>query len=70
LSDGAESGAYVVAGARDYPGMVAALNASEAANGVERIATVDEITNNYAHLVNCDLARDLIIAEVDGVIVG
>lgn len=57
-------------GASDYPGMVAALNASEAANGVERIATVDEITNNYAHLVNCDLARDLIIAEVDGVIVG
>lgn len=57
-------------GESDYPGMVAALNASEAANGVERIATVDEITNNYAHLVNCDLARDMIIAEVDGAIVG
>lgn len=57
-------------GASDYPGMVAALNASETANGVERIATVDEIANNYAHLVNCDLARDLIIAEVDDVIVG
>jgi hypothetical protein len=51
-------------GASDCPGMVAALNASEAANGVERIATVDEITNNYAHLVNCDLAQDLIIPSL------
>lgn len=57
-------------GESDFPGMTAALNASEAANGVERVVTVADITNNYAHLVNCDLARDLIIAEVDGQIVG
>ncbi|HKZ69401.1 MAG TPA: GNAT family N-acetyltransferase [Anaerolineales bacterium] len=57
-------------GEADFPGMVAALNASEAANGVERVVTVEEITSNYAHLNNCDLSTDLIIVEIKDEIVG
>ncbi|MBI3241642.1 MAG: GNAT family N-acetyltransferase [Chloroflexi bacterium] len=57
-------------GESDFPGMVAALNASEATDGVERVITVEDIANNYAHLVNCDLARDVVLAEVNGDVVG
>ncbi len=57
-------------GEGDFPGMAAALNASEAADGVERIVNVEEIANNYAHLVNCDLERDCVLAEVNGDVIG
>lgn len=57
-------------GESDFPGMVAALNTSEATDGVERVITIEEIANNYAHLVNCDLERDCVLAEVNGEVAG
>jgi mycothiol synthase len=57
-------------GPEDHPGMVAANNmAREAADIVERV-TVDGMANQYANLHNSDALRDVIIAEVDGRIVG
>lgn len=57
-------------GESDFVGMVAALNASEKADGVERVVTVESITGNYKHLTNCDLSKDLLIVEVADQIVG
>ena len=57
-------------GAADYPGMVAANQAMRDAAGIEEVVTVDGIANDYAHLVNCDLDVDLLIAERNGGIVG
>jgi hypothetical protein len=36
-------------GEADFPGMVAAINASDTADKMERVATVEEIANSYAH---------------------
>jgi GNAT superfamily N-acetyltransferase len=57
-------------GEGDFPGMVAAFNASEAADGVERVVTVEDIANDYAHLVNCDLTHDFMLVEVNGETIG
>lgn len=57
-------------GESDVPGMVAALNASDAADGVERVTTLEGLAHSYAHLVNCDLTQDLMILAVRGEIVG
>lgn len=57
-------------GPADFPAMVAALNASEAADGEERVVTVEGITNNYAHLSNSDPAHDILIIEVNGEVAG
>lgn len=57
-------------GPADYPGLTEANNLSEAADGEEWVATVEEITHIHENVVNYDVARDLIIAEVDGLIVG
>lgn len=57
-------------GQSDYPGITAAGNLSREADGVEYVATLDDTVREYAHLVNSDPARDMIIAEIDGEIVG
>ena len=57
-------------GPADYPGLTEANNASEAADGEEWVATVEEITHIHENVVNYDPARDLIIAAVDGRIIG
>lgn len=57
-------------GPEDYPGMVAANQAGRDAAGIEEVITVASTANHYAHLVNCDLDRDLVIAEQHGRIVG
>jgi len=54
----------------DYPYLLAVRNASKIADQVERADTVEDIRKNYAHLVNCDLYRDVVIAEVLDVVVG
>ncbi len=50
----------------DFPGMVETFNASCLADREERVYTLEEITNTYSHLTNCDPYRDTLIAEVDG----
>lgn len=54
----------------DFPGMVAAFNASRAADGIREVESLAEFTNVYRHLTNCDLATDALILERDGDIVG
>jgi mycothiol synthase len=57
-------------GPADIPGLTAAINASEAADSEEWVATVDEIARMFENLVNFDPARDIVMAEADGVTVG
>ena len=57
-------------GESDFPKMAAALTASEAADGIERVVTVEGMANTYTHLTNCDRYQDVILAEVSGEVVG
>lgn len=57
-------------GESDYPGIAAVDNASREVDGLEWVLTVDDITREYAHLVNSDPLRDMIIAEINGEMVG
>ena len=53
-------------GPEDYPHMLAVINGSKAADGIERSDTLEAMINNYAHLERCDPYRDMVMAEVDG----
>jgi mycothiol synthase len=53
-------------GDSDLPLMLELIHASKAEDGVERSTTLEEISNNYHHLENCDPTRDMLLAEVDG----
>ena len=57
-------------GEQDIPGMVDVLNRCSVADGNDWISTVEEITNQYQHLTNCDPYKDMIMAEVHGEMVG
>jgi mycothiol synthase len=46
--------------------MLATINAAKVLDHDERHETLEDITNNYHHLTNCDPAQDVLIAEVDG----
>jgi len=53
-------------GHSDLPSMLAVINGSKDEDQIERSETLENITNNYNHLENCDPYRDLLIAEIDG----
>jgi mycothiol synthase len=57
-------------GPADYPGMVAANQATRDAAGVEEVVTVETIANNYDHLVNCDKDLDIVVVEREERIIG
>lgn len=57
-------------GESDYPKMAAAIEASAEADKVERVTTVEDIANNYAHLTNSDPHQDMIFAEINGEVIG
>lgn len=57
-------------GERDYPGMVAVIDASKDADGIESSYSVEELARNYRHLVNCDLNRDVFVVEMEGEVIG
>lgn len=57
-------------GASDYPQMAVAIAASADADQVERVTTIEDIAHAYAHLTNCDPYQDMIIAEINGEIIG
>ena len=57
-------------GPSDYPGIAAAGNASREIDGREWVQTTDDIAREFAHMVNSDPSRDMIIAEIDGEIAG
>ena len=54
----------------DYAPMNAAANAARAAEGNEWVTTDEQFSTFYEHLSNCDPARDVVIAERHGRIVG
>ncbi|MDQ2940768.1 MAG: GNAT family N-acetyltransferase [Chloroflexota bacterium] len=56
-------------GGQDLPAMLRVYRAAEAADGLEEVLTLEQLKLNYATLVNCDPARDILLAEVDGQVV-
>jgi ribosomal protein S18 acetylase RimI-like enzyme len=52
-------------GGSDFPRMAALVNAVSLAYQHEFIQSVEELANDYAHLVNCDLATDFLFVEVE-----
>jgi mycothiol synthase len=57
-------------GESDFPKMIAVIEGSKVADGIERSDTLEQVTNNYAHLHHSDPYKDMLIAEVDGKMVG
>ena len=57
-------------GPGDYPGMAAANQATRDVAGIEEVVTPAGLARDYAHLVNCDLDRDLLIVERGDAVVG
>jgi mycothiol synthase len=53
-------------GEDDLPAMLKVYSAAHEADGLEEITTLDQMKLNYATLVNCDPARDIVMAEVGG----
>jgi GNAT superfamily N-acetyltransferase len=56
-------------GEEDLPAMLRVYAAAHAADGLEDAPTLDQLRLSYATLVNCDPARDIFVAEVDGEVV-
>ncbi len=54
----------------DLAGLVQVYNGARRADGITVVVTLEGFTSNYQHLRNCDLHRDLLIAETDSGIVG
>jgi ribosomal protein S18 acetylase RimI-like enzyme len=57
-------------GEADYQAMAAITNASNQADGEEKLITAEDILNIYTHLDRCDPAKDMIYAEFEGQAVG
>jgi ribosomal protein S18 acetylase RimI-like enzyme len=54
----------------DYPAMLAVIEGSKEADGIEWTNSVEDIARNYRHMVNCDPYRDMLFVEVEGQVVG
>ena len=57
-------------GEADYPALAAVQSASEAADGIEEVITVEQVANDLEHPDNCDPSQDFLLAEVNGQTVG
>jgi GNAT superfamily N-acetyltransferase len=57
-------------GRADHPVMAELNTATRAANGMVEVTTTEALDVDYAHLINCDLGRDFMAAELDGALVG
>ena len=57
-------------GQADFPGMAAAIQTTHDEAGSLEVVTPGDMTRSYAHLVNCDPERDILVVERDGTIVG
>jgi GNAT superfamily N-acetyltransferase len=57
-------------GSSDFPKMAAAIAASADADNVERADTAEDLAAAYAHLSNCDPSQDMVLAEIDGEVIG
>jgi mycothiol synthase len=54
-------------GSADYPDLARIITASARGEGDDRVETPEAIASAYDHLDRCDPARDLLVAEIDGV---
>ncbi len=57
-------------GPSDYAAITTVGNAAREADGSEWVVTADDVARMYAHMVNSDPARDMVIAEVGGEVIG
>ena len=57
-------------GEADYPAMLAVISGSKEADQIERTDSLEDVTRNYRHLVNCDPYQNMLFAEVDGRAIG
>src|SRR5687767_2702944 len=57
-------------GEDDFPHMVKVIDDSLQADQVQRVQTIEETRANYDNLQNCDPATDMVMAEVNGELVG
>lgn len=57
-------------GESDYPAMVAVIQGSKDADGIERADTVEDVARSYAHLQNSDPYKDMIFPEINGEVIG
>lgn len=57
-------------GPADFPHMVAVVTASVEADQIEHVGSVESVANTYANLSNCDPYQDMIVAEVNGEVIG
>jgi mycothiol synthase len=57
-------------GEPDHTAMTEVFNASRSAAGVIGSVTVQELTNTYRHLENCDPKADIALVELGGAVVG
>jgi len=56
-------------GEEDHPAMLRVYMSVHEHDGLEEVLTLEKFNLNYATLVNCDPARDIVIAEIDGEVV-
>jgi GNAT superfamily N-acetyltransferase len=54
----------------DVDGLVALINACSTADDTEMAFSADEIRHDFAHKANFDIDRDVVVAELDGRLVG
>lgn len=52
-------------GPADYAGIAHVVNTSMAGDGSDHLSSVEAVANDYEHVTNCDLARDMLVATVD-----
>lgn len=57
-------------GKGDYANILKVINASKAADNLERSDTLENITLYYEHLHNSDPSKDMLFAEVNGQVIG
>ena len=57
-------------GESDFPATVATANASFVADGLEYRRTVEDLARGYTNFTRCEPTADVVIAEVDGAMVG
>ncbi|MDO9130592.1 MAG: GNAT family N-acetyltransferase, partial [Anaerolineales bacterium] len=53
----------------DFPLMLAVIHGSKNEDGIKRSETLEEVKNNYQHLLNCDPYRDMLFADVNGQVI-
>lgn len=57
-------------GDEDFPKMLNVIHGCKEVDGLERAENLEDIRNNYSHLVHCDPYQDMLIADVEDELVG